>query len=133
MQLRLGLADIGTAARQFGRHAHRHLRRHRRDRLALGQLGPQGVRRFRDQQTERVDQLRLLLLLLRQLGCRGGDLCGGVGDIEIGGQPTGGALRASGAGSGFDESRFSCEIWMSRCTPRQLDVVARDFGQHAEQ
>ena len=59
------LAHIRTAEDEFGRQADRHPRRHRWNRFRRRELGGQRLRRRAEQQRDRVDRLRDLLLVVR--------------------------------------------------------------------
>ena len=132
MQFCLGLADVGAAPEQFRRHADRHARRHRGDRLRLLQLGAQGIGRLPEQQAECVDEVGLILLDRRYLGGRVADLCGGVRHVEIGGQPAGRALLRQ-----LQRVLRGLQVvlgdLLAKLRAAQIDVVAGHLGQRRQQ
>jgi hypothetical protein len=87
VQLRLGLADVRAAARQFRRHADADDGGHRGHRRRRRQQRVQRARRLADQQAELVDRLLLLLLVAGQPGLIVAELRERLIDIELRRQP----------------------------------------------
>ncbi len=127
MQVGFGAADVGAAARQFGRHAHRHARRDGRNGGSGQQFVGQCARRLAHKQAERVDLGHQLLLKLGQLRQRVLVLHAGLFHFHVAGQSLGVALlvqvqHGSGHVAVFhDDTQLFLRV-------AQVHVIARDFG-----
>src|SRR6185437_6268886 len=117
---------------EFGWHADRHARRHWRDRTRRIELGPQRVWLLPEQQGDRLDLLRLLLLQRRQLCRRRPQLRGGVGDVEVRTE----ASRGPFAGELHTLLLHLHVLVRDVDLPlhaAQLDVVAGDLGERGQE
>src|SRR5258708_37626288 len=84
MQSRLGLAYVRPAAYERSGQAHRNLARHARQYLGAAQLGLERAGSFAQQQSDRVDEFRLLDTQWRQGRGDGGLLTPGLRQVEGG-------------------------------------------------
>ncbi len=134
MQLLLGRADVGAPARKFGRQCRAESRRRRcRTDFRAPSSALQRARRLIEQQAERIDVLRFLLLQLRESG-RG---CFRPAPRRFRHRDRSAALVAGDPATAAEyRDRPSDCHWRCRsasCTPRSCDIVPRKFRQARDQ
>jgi hypothetical protein len=131
MQSRLSLAHVRSAAHQRSGQADQNLARHGRQYLRAVQLGLQGARCIAQQQSDDVNELRLLGTQRRQ-GCGDGRLLSpGLRQVERRGDPVAETLVHQ-LHILFGKAKVPLRDPKTVLDPAQLHVALRQFGDRRE-